>query len=258
MHVVHAWFQSTPPREGRHRRSGRRLCRHDSGFNPRPRVRGDHRCGSATRRSCDGFNPRPRVRGDDRRHRLERGLPTTFQSTPPREGRPRVLMAGSAATCFNPRPCVRGDSLRRSATGPQRVRVQSFANRVPRSGVQCEFSPRCFPQVELPKECYDRSRTCRDSVRAYRFASDNQRAFHIVGGSSSRGVPPDALEIEPEEVKADAVKCRVDESAAVGRGRPPTGPGRPSAQRRRTAPAGRSRGRPLPRVADVAALGVVV
>ena len=63
------------------------------------------------------FNPRPRVRGD-----LERRAPRsaiaapidTFQSAPPREGRP-CWDAARACASFNPRPRVRGDiSGRRS------------------------------------------------------------------------------------------------------------------------------------------------
>ncbi len=81
------WFQSTPPREGRHPHFGH-VDEQAYGFNPRPRVRGDVRLIS-DRSALVSFNPRPRVRGDH----PENDKPAfgwVFQSTPPREGRPRA------------------------------------------------------------------------------------------------------------------------------------------------------------------------
>jgi len=101
-----------------------------SGFNPRPRARGDlefisfdddddvsihapARGATAIMRSVieltTSFNPRPRARGD--RACPQTGLPgPLFQSTPPREGRPWLFLASTRCpTCFNPRPRARGD-----------------------------------------------------------------------------------------------------------------------------------------------------
>ena len=125
-------FQSTPPRGGRHGvphiwhppghvsihapawgATGvllcgvvKRLC-----FNPRPRVGGDGRSFKAPR-LLRGFNPRPRVGGD------ARTVPwifcsCSFQSTPPRGGRPGLMSEAGCFSCFNPRPRVGGDAQAR-------------------------------------------------------------------------------------------------------------------------------------------------
>ena len=119
-------FQSTPPREGRPERrstipaqlvsihapawgdSDRAIRpRTHTGFNPRPRVRGDHTPPSPAS-SLRSFNPRPRVGGrrDGAHHERRR----RFQSTPPRGGRlAGPGRSGPWRSCFNPRPRVRGD-----------------------------------------------------------------------------------------------------------------------------------------------------
>ena len=76
-------------------------------FNPRPRARGDavttqHRSIACWFQSTPPREGRPRTADDS---------PGTyrFQSTPPREGRHRRRRRRLIAQCFNPRPRARGD-----------------------------------------------------------------------------------------------------------------------------------------------------
>ncbi len=99
-------------------------------FNPRPRVGGDRRMESICL-SGKCFNPRPRVGGDEPSvhnsmicqdvsiHAPAWGataascwyafIVDSFQSTPPRGGRPPCSSADHVWHCFNPRPRVGGD-----------------------------------------------------------------------------------------------------------------------------------------------------
>ena len=102
-------FQSTPPRGGRPHSCD---CPHvEDGFNPRPRAGGDAGLESdseepyvsihAPARGATGISPN------------KSDMEQTFQSTPPRGGRPQAdAEALRDARRFNPRPRAGGDSCR--------------------------------------------------------------------------------------------------------------------------------------------------
>ena len=78
-------FQSTPPRRGRHQRG--RIVTIERRVSIHAPAKGATRPRITTRPPAGGFNPRPREGGDrPAEARGHRG--STFQSTPPRRGRP--------------------------------------------------------------------------------------------------------------------------------------------------------------------------
>ena len=159
--VAHV-FQSTPPRRGRrpiasmHRR--RRSC-----FNPRPREGGDrsHRRRSCRRRRVSIHAP---AKGATDGMSVDAHPTCSFQSTPPRRGRPSApIAAASTVRCFNPRPREGGDALRSRAampacmfqsTPPRRGRhdapigirsADACFNPRPREGGDCDRRRRAWP-----------------------------------------------------------------------------------------------------------------
>ena len=78
-------------------------------FNPRPRGGGDTIYRQQITRILS-FNPRPRGGGDFLVHPAF-GVHKVFQSTPPRGGRHRYVIATCFSICFNPRPRGGGDDL---------------------------------------------------------------------------------------------------------------------------------------------------
>ena len=97
-------FQSTPPREGRRARNAAKI-RHKS-FNPRPHARGD--AGAIYNDIALSVSIHAPTRGATFAT-PKRRLILMFQSTPPREGRPRVRTRIRTHKRFNPRPHARGD-----------------------------------------------------------------------------------------------------------------------------------------------------
>ena len=93
-------FQSTPPREGR--RKKRPIYKARLGFNPRPHTRGDYYKFDAGYFN-DTFQSTPPHEG---RPKLgwEPPCDLLFQSTPPRGGDVALYIPLCCSYCFNPRP----------------------------------------------------------------------------------------------------------------------------------------------------------
>ncbi|SFL91240.1 hypothetical protein SAMN05421830_10922 [Desulfomicrobium norvegicum] len=130
MHIP--MFQSTPLREGRPDRRFAVVDNH-AGFNPRPCERGDRE--DSLLCCCNNcFNPRPCERGD---MSCTVWLPvwSVFQSTPLREGRPRMLCHDHGQSGFNPRPCERGDSCQCGGFRTFRVSIHAPARGATPAGV---------------------------------------------------------------------------------------------------------------------------
>ena len=81
----------------------------------------------ARRSSGSGFNPRPRERGDLDPLKLS-PVEYVFQSTPPRRGRPPPAPPASPRRSFNPRPPRRG----RPWSSPAALKSKGFQSTPPR------------------------------------------------------------------------------------------------------------------------------
>ncbi len=118
IHAPTGGATSTPPPS-----RGRQSC-----FNPRPHGGGDSDR-RAMGRALGGFNPRPHG-GGDLSPLSATTRSTSFQSTPPRGGRPGCSDRRLGPWCFNPRPHGGGDVF-----SPGTLHAQiSFQSTPPRGG----------------------------------------------------------------------------------------------------------------------------